>query len=417
MLANLRHAVRLMQRTRGLTAIALVSVAVGTSAAAVVFAAVKTVLIQPFPYARPQELVQIRTDDVRGNSHDDWVYWSDMRDAAERNSSFQSTGLYHFAIFNLAGGSNELPEALYGATVSSSLFSTLGVTPMLGRNILPEEDQPKHACVIELNYRLWVRRFHSDRGIAGKQVSMNGHACTVVGVMSAGFDFPLHFGAVRLQEPYIQFWAAPLPRPDQSVLDRRDDYGYAAVARLKSGVGAAAASQELGRISADLAREYPKSNTPRSLRAIPLVARSLGDSRTGLWLAFGASGLFMLIGCANVANLLLARGLSRQREFAIRFAVGANRAAVVRQLMTESCLLAGMGGLAGFALTTMAWRVLPAVAPISIPRLAAARADGPVLLFTIAVSMINGILFGILPAFRAADADTNYKLRDSGNRG
>jgi predicted permease len=417
MLSDIRYALRVMRRSPALTAVALASVAIGTSASAVVFAAVKSVLIRPFPYANASELVQIRTDDTRGNPHSDWVSWSDMRDAMARSASFDSSGTYHYAIFNLAGNSNALPEALYGLRVSASLFPTLGVKPMLGRNVLPEEDQPGHACVIILSYGLWARRFDSDRGILGRPVEVNGHACTVDGVMPPEFDFPIATAtSVRTPSPYLEFWAAPLPRPDQGQLQRRDDFGYGAVARLRSGVTAAQASLELAAISAELAREYPWSNQPRSLRALPLVERTLGASRAGLWLLFGAAGLFMLIGCANVANLLLARGLSRQREFAIRFALGANRGTVVRQLMTESCVLAVAGGLAGFLLTTIAWRVLPAIAPMSIPRLAAARADGSVFLFTLAISLLNGVLFGILPAFRAAEIDPNRRLRESGAR-
>jgi predicted permease len=418
MYTDVRHALRVMRRSPGLTAVALASVAIGTSASAVVFAAVKAVLLQPLPYARASELVEIRTDFQRGNPHEDWVSWSDMRDAAARSTSFDSSGTSAYAVFNLAGDSNSLPEALYGLTVSASLFPSLGVKPMLGRNILPEEDRPQHACVMMLSYGLWARRFHSDQSIVGRSVLGNGHACTVVGVMPPEFSFPMRLATtVRTPSPYIEFWDAPLRRPTEDQLQRRDDFGYGAVARLRNGVTAAQASQELARISAGLAREFPRSNQPRTLRAIPLLERSLGSSRAGLWLLFGAAGLFMLIGCANVANLLLARGLSRRREFAIRFAVGADRGAVVRQLMTESCVLAVAGGLAGFLLTALAWRVLPAIAPMSIPRLAAARADLEVFGFTVAISLLNGVLFGILPAFRAAELDPNRRLRESGGRG
>ncbi len=408
---------RVMRRSPGLTAVALASIAIGTSASAVVFAAVKAVLLQPLPYAKASELVAIRTDFQRGNPHEDWISWSDMRDAMERSISFDSSGTYNYAVLNLAGDSNTLPEALYGLRVSASLFPALGAKPMLGRNILPEEDQPQHACVVILSHGLWTRRFGSDHGIVGRSVPMDGHACAVVGVMPPEFGFPMRLATtVRTPSPYIEFWAAPLRRPKQEQLQRRDDFGYGAVARLKSGVTATQASQELASISVELAREYPLSNQPRSLRAVPLVERSVGTSRSGLWLLFGAAGLFMLIGCANVANLLLARGLSRQREFAIRFAVGADRAAVIGQLMTESCVLAIAGGLGGFLLTAIVWRVLPAVAPMSIPRLASARADEWVFGFTVTISLLNGILFGILPALRAAQLDPNRRLRESGAR-
>ncbi len=418
MFANVRHSLRLMRRSPGFTAVALLSIATGTGATAIVFAAVKAVLIEPFPYAQPSELVQVRTDDRRADPHGDWVSWSDMQDAARETTSFSSWATYRYAVFNLAGDSGALPESLYGLTVSASLFPTLGVTPMLGRNILPEEHQPKGACVIELSYGLWARRFNSDRAIVGRPVQMNGHACKVVGVMPPGFNFPMRLvTTVRTPDPYMEFWAAPGVRPDPELLRNREDFGYGAVARLRPGVAAAQASQELASISAELAREYPASNKDRSMRALPLVERNLGISRSGLWLALGAAAMFMLIGCVNVANLLLARGLSRHREFAIRFAVGADRAAIIRQLIGESTVLAALGGLAGFFLAALTWRVLPAFAPMSIPRLASARADVWVLVFTIAVSLVNGMVFGVLPAFRASQRDPHRRLRESGSRG
>jgi putative ABC transport system permease protein len=251
MLSDVRHALRLMRRSPALTAVALASVAIGTSASAVVFAAVKAVLLQPLPYAKASELVELRTDFQRGNPREDWVSWSDAKDAVERGASFDSSGTYHYAVFNLAGDSHTLPEALYGLTVSASLFPALGVKPILGRNILPEEDQPQHACVMILSYGLWTRRFDSDRSIVGRSVPVNGHACTIAGVMPPEFNFPLRLATtVRTPSPYIEFWAAPLPRPGEDALRRRDDFGYGAVARLKNGVTAVQASQELARISA-----------------------------------------------------------------------------------------------------------------------------------------------------------------------
>ena len=417
MAQTILHTLRLTRRNPAVTAVALASIAIGTSASAVVFAAVKTVLIQPFPYARPSELVQIRTDDLRSDSRQDWVNWSDMQEIARRSNSFASLGVSNYAILNLAGDANSLPEALYGLSISSSLFPTLGVKPMLGRNVLPEEDQPKHAQVILLSHGLWVRKFGSDRGVIGRTVQANGHAATIIGVMPPGFAFPMRLATtVRPPSPYSEFWAAPLP-VDKAKAQKREDYGYNGLARLKPGVTAAQASQEVAAISVELDREHPRARGFLALRAMPFVERSLGSSRTGLWLLFGASGLFMLIGCANVANLLLASGLSRQREFAIRVAVGANRSKIIRQLMIESSVLAVAGGIAGFILTALAWRLLPAIAPMSIPRLAAARADFPVFAFSVAISLLNGVLFGVLPAFRAAELDSNLRVRESTSGG
>ena len=417
MLGDVRYAFRTMRRAPATTAVALFSIAIGTGAEAVVFAAVKSVLIEPLPYKDAGRLVQIRTDATQGNSHQDWVAWSDMQDVARGNASLEGAGIYHYSVQNLEGDSSSMPEALFGVNVSASLFPVLGVKPMLGRNILPEEDQPKHATVVILSYGLWARRFNSDRGVLGRPVQMNGRAATIIGVMPPEFNFPMRMATtVRTPAPYTEFWAAPLPL-NPAAATTHEDYGYAAVARLREGVTTAQASQDLGRVSAEIAREFPVSHRGRSLRALPMVEQNLGASRTGLGLLFGAAGLFMLIGCANVANLLLARGLGRQKEFAIRFAVGAGRGRIVRQLIAESCVLAILGGLGGYLLTLIAWRLLPAIAPMSIPRLASARADGWVFAFTVVISLLNGVLFGILPALRASDRDPNRALREASGHG
>ncbi len=400
MAADLRHALRVLRRNPAVMLVALASIAIGTGAASIVFTAVKTVLIDPLPYRDPSRLVQFRTESVRGSSRQDWVARSDMRDVLRRGTSLDSLGLYHYTVLNLAGGSQWLPEALYGLTISSSLFPTLGVTPMLGRNVAPEEDQPNHSCVLLLNYGLWVRRFQSDRGVLGKTVQANGRACTIIGVMPPRFNFPMRLATtVRTPAPYTEFWAAPMTEPNTQAITSRQDFGFAAVARLRAGVSMEQAQQDILRISSDLSREFPNSNGDRSVRGVPMVERNLGASRSGLLLMLGAAGLFLLIGCANVANLLLARGVAREREFAIRFAVGANRGILLRQLMTESCVLGVAGGLAGYLLTRAVWAALPAIAPLSIPRLATARADGPVFLFTMAVALLNGSSSESCPRF------------------
>ena len=415
MFSDLRHAFRLFLRAPGLTSIALASIALSTGATAVVFTAVKAVLIEPLPYSNPAELVQLRTEfTIGGRSHADWVGWNDMQDVIRRNHSFESLGTYNYQLLNLEGDANALPEALYGLNVSASLFPTLGVKPMLGRNILPEEEQTGREREIILSYGLWARRFHSDRNIVGRTVQINHHDWVILGVMPPAFDFPLRI-ATTVQTPsgHMDFWSPHAVDPKES----RNAVGNGAVARLRKGVSPAQAEQELLSIGQQLAREYPLTNNDgRSLHLASFEERTFGDARAGLWLAFGATAVFMLIGCANVANLLLARGLARSREFAIRSALGAARGRIVRQLVTESCVLAILGGLAGYVLAMVAWTLLPALAPSAIPRLAAARADGWVLVFAVIVSILNGVLFGILPALRAANRDPADGLRGGGWR-
>jgi predicted permease len=414
-LRDLRHALRLLSHTPTLTAVALLSIAITVGATAVVFTAVKSVLIESLPYANAGELVQLRTENTKfGKSHADWVAWSDAQDILRSNRTFESIGVYQYRLFNLSGDAGSLPESLYGLGVTANMFSTLGVAPMLGRNILPEEDQPNRNNEMILSYGLWTRRFNSDRGVIGRSVEVNGHACTIIGVMPPGFDFPMRLATtVRTPSGHMDFWT-PIGK-DPSEEDRNS--GSGAVARLRKGVTPAQAEQDMRSISETLARRYPITNQYRVFHVGRVRERTLGFAQTGLLLLMAAAALFMLIGCANVANLLLARAFARHREIAVRLALGAGRGRIVRQLITESCVLAILGGLLGYALSVVAWNLLPAIAPMSIPRLAAARADGSIFVFTLVISLVNGLLFGIAPALRTARRDPALALNESGTRG
>ena len=411
-LKDMRLGFRLFRGTPVPTGIALLSIALSVGATAVVFTAVKRVLIDPLPYARASELVQLRSEfpKMREQSHGDWVFWNDTQELIRRTRTLESVGVYRNAIFDLAGGPDATPEALYGLKVTASLFPTLGVLPMLGRNILPEEDRPGHSDEMILSYGLWARRFNSDRSVVGRTVTVNGHSCLVIGVMPPEFNFPLRREAAHTPSPYVEFWAAPFAVP------ANPDAGVGAVARLRTGVSLAQARQDLTSISDTLAHDFPETNRDRILRLNLLRDRTVGIVTSGLLLLMAAAVLFMLIGCANVANLLLARGLARQREINVRLAVGAGKMRIVRQLLTESCVLAVLGGLGGYILTVAAWKVLPAVAPVSIPRLAAARADATILGFALALAIFNGILFGIAPALRLTKGQL-ISLGGFGSRG
>jgi predicted permease len=412
---DFRHALRVLSRTPTLTAVALFSIAITIGATAVVFTAVKSVLIEPLPYTNAGELVQLRTDNTKfGKSHADWVTWSDAQDILRSNRTFQSAGVYQYRLFNLSGDGGSLPESLYGLGVTANMFSTLGVAPMLGRNILPEEDQPNRNNVMILSYGLWTRRFNSDRAIVGRSVEVNGHVCTIIGVMPPGFDFPMRLATtVRTPSQHMDFWT---PIGKDPAKEERNS-GSGAVARLRKGVTPAQAEQDMQSISETLASRYPITNQYRVFHVGRIRDRFLGFAQTGLLLLMAAAAMFMLIGCANVANLLLARAFARHREIAVRLALGAGRGRIVRQLVTESCVLALLGGLLGYGLSVVAWSLLPAIAPMTIPRLATARADGSIFAFTLAISLINGLLFGIAPALRTAGRDPALALSESGTRG
>ena len=410
-LADIRLAFRLLRRTPSLTAIALLSIALSVGATAVVFTAVKAVLINPLPYARPGELVQFRTDFTNAEpSHGDWVFWNDTQELIRRTRTLQSMGIYRNAVFDLAGDPTTPPEALYGLLMTANLFPTLGVSPMLGRNILPGEDQPGHTEEMILSYGLWIRRFNGDRSVMGRTVKIDGRDCIVIGVMPRDFNFPMRRAAAHTPSPYVEFWAP------MRITAGTTSGGLGAVARLRPGVSLIEAQQDVASVSAALTREFPATNRDRILRVSLLRDRAVGSAANALWLLMAAAVMFLSIGCANVANLLLARGLVRQREIAVRIAIGAGSARIVRQLLTESCVLAVLGGLGGYLLTAAAWKILPAIAPESIPRLAAARADWTILGFALIIALINGILFGIAPALRAAGWTQANVARDFGLR-
>jgi putative ABC transport system permease protein len=401
-LQDVRLALRLSWRTPFVTAIILVSMAFSTAATAVIFTAVKSVLIDPLPYARPGELVQLRTEFANfdpSQTHADFVLGSDFKEIARRTRTLRSLGAYGNALSNLAGDASTPPEALYGLRVSASLFPTLGVTPMLGRNILPEEDQPGHAEVMILSFGLWQRRFNSDPSVVGRNITIDGHDCLVIGVMPPEFNFPLRRATAHTPSPYVEFWSA-LDAPGRASSGGAGALGL--VGRLRPGVSVAEAEQDLESIGTALSQEFPATNRDRTLRLGLLLDRQIGTARSAIWLLMAASVMFSLIGCANVANLLLARGMVRQREIAIRIAIGAGRGRIVRQLLTESCVLAVFGGMGGYLLTAAAWKIVLVLAPTGIPRLAAGRAGWAILGFALVAALINGILFGMAPALRAA---------------
>ena len=418
MLQDTRHAFRLLISTPAWSAIAIFSIALSVGATSVVFTAVKSVLIEPMPYARANELVQLRTENAKAGavqSHADWVSWNDMEDLGRDNHTLESVATYRYALFNLLGDAKSPPEALYGAAVTANLFPTLGVKPMLGRNILPEEDQLGRNNEMILSYGLWTRRFDSDRSVIGRSVEVNGHNCTIIGVMPQGFDFPMRLGTtVRTPSRYMDFWT---PLGIDPARTKRGTVGFSAIARLRPGVSLEQARQDVAAVATHLSRDYPATNQDRIVRVNRLIERTLGFAKTGLLLLMASAVLFMLIGCANVANLLLSRALARNREITIRLALGAGQSRIARQLITESCILALLGGLGGYILTLIAWTLLPSVAPMTIPRLAAARADASVLLFTLAISLWNGILFGLAPSFRTTHRGPVHALSEDGARG
>ncbi|HZS06017.1 MAG TPA: ABC transporter permease [Blastocatellia bacterium] len=410
MFQDLRFGARMMSRDKGFAAVVVITLALGVGASTAIFSVVRSVLLRPLPYAQPDRLLQFRFYYLPPVNHEQtWVAIRDVVDWREQSRSFERIGVYGYAVLNFS--EDGLPEAVYGLRVSADLLPALGVPPAMGRYFSPEEDQPGRNHVIILSDDLWRRRFGADPGIVGKTVRANQENYTVVGVMPAGFNFPLRMATtVRLPSQQMGYW---YPLGLDARRSSRAEAGYGAIARLKPGATFAQAQAEMEQIAARLAGQYPQTNAGRELRMVPLKDQFVGDVRLTLIILLGAVALVVLIACANIASLLLVRADGRRREMAIRQSLGAGRLRLVRQALTESMLLALSGGAVGVLLARWALPTLLRLSPQAIPRLAETRVDGSVLGFTLAVSILAGLIFGLAPAWAAAKGGLNEVLKQS----
>jgi predicted permease len=406
---DLRYGARGLLRQPGFTAVVVITLALGIGANTAIFSVVKAVLIRPLPYLQPDRLVQFRSYFPAINNEQAWVNARDAIDWREQSQSFERIGIYGYAVLNFSEG--DLPEAIYGLRVSAELLPALGVPPALGRYFLPEEDQPGRNHVIILSDDVWRRRFGADEGIVGKTIRVSQEDYVVVGVMPPGFNFPLNMPTTaKLPSQQMGYWY-PLGL-DVNKLNRADA-GLTAIARLKPGVSNGQAQTEMNVLTARLARDNPQTNAGREVRLISLNDQVVGGVRLTLFILFGSVGLVVLIACANIANLMLVRGDGRRREIAIRQALGASCWRLMRQTLIESLLLAVSGGVVGLIMAQWALPLLLRLSPQAIPRLIEARVDVGALSFTIAVSVIAAVLFGLFPAWRATRTNLNQDLKHS----
>ena len=401
-LQDLRYGARTLRRHPAFALVGIITLALGIGANAAIFSVVNAVLLRPLPWHEPDRAVMIWS---RWTAFDKtWVSEGEVVDYRRRGQTLAEVAAWSDGQVNLTGDGE--PERVSAASVTANVFSTLGVTPLIGRTFTAAEDVSNGPDLVVLGYSLWTRRYAADSTVVGRSIQVNGRPYQVTGVMPPGFVLPTDF---ENPQP-TQLWT-PL-RLDPATSDH-GNHGLYAAARLKPGATAQQAADELHRIARDMTREgfYPVQMQFDAL-AVSLSDEVLGGVRRAIWLLFGAVGFLLLIACANVANLLLARAEGRQREIAVRAALGAGGARVVRQLLTEGLVLTGGAVLVGVALAFAGVRFLAWWNPANIPRVADVTLDLRVLTFTAAVALVTSILFSVAPAFRALSLDLNDSLKD-----
>ena len=400
LLQDLRYGARTLRKSPGFTLVAVVALALGIGANTAMFSVVDSVLLRPLPYAEPESLLKIYTS--MPQFRDASISYPNFLDWQQRSRSFEAMAAYRSTSFNLTGSAN--PERLRGEMASATIFPVLGIKPVIGRAFTSDEDRKGGAQVAVLTSSFWKTRFGSDPQIIGRTLTLDEKLYTIVGVVPSD-NVILRRTSVIIP---IGQWSEPL------FWDRSVGMGTRGLGRLKPGISVQQAQSELDGVAAGLAREYPKDNKDRGIYAVSLHDDLVGDVRTPLLVLLGAVGFVLLIACANVANLLLARSNARAREFAIRGALGATRSRVMKQLLTEGLLLAVAGGALGLVLAAGLNAIFAAKLANQLPRADQIHLDGSVLAFTAFVSLLASLLFGITPALQSARSDLNKILKEGG---
>ena len=415
---DLRYALRMLRRSPVSTFIIIASLAIGIGANTAIFSVVNGVLLKPLPYPSPDRLAVLWLRSPGINIPEDWPSPGQFIDVRAENRSFQEMSISQGRSGTLLG--REQPERVELLLTSSSLFNLLGARPLHGRLLLPEDDVPGKAPVVILSHGFWQRVFAADPAIVGRSITLNGVAngsgadknqFTVAGVLGPEFllnaEIMPTVASIRQMDLFL-----PLPLGADAV-NRRGDENYNLMARLKDGVTMEQADADVSAIAARI-RDKDKRDRTFTIDVVPLLDQVVGNVRRAVLVLLGSVALVLLIACANVANLLLTRATARQKEVAIRTALGAGWQRLVRQLLTESVLLGVIGGTIGLLVANAALYVVRTVNPGNIPRLDVIAIDGPVLVFTFAVSILTGIVFGLAPAYRAAHPDLNNALKAGG---
>ena len=409
LLKEIRYAIRGLLKQPGFTAIAVITLALGIGANTAMFSVINAVLLRPLPYHEPDRLVTIWEESPQRGMYEIPVSFANLRDWIDQNHVFDQISAYTFTNLNLTGAGE--PARLDTLRSSANLFSLIGAKPMLGRVFVPEEDKEGASHVVILGHGLWQSRFGSDPRIVGQTLTLNNQSYTVVGVMSSGFNFPVGFGYLGkvINDPIDLY----VPLAASGKESARGNYSFFSIGRLKPGVTIEQARAEMTTIESRLEQQYPEGNSGIGVKLVSTQEQTVKEIRPALLVLLGAVAFLLLIACANIANLLLARATARQKEMAIRAALGASRGRVLRLLLTESLTLSLVGGCLGFLLAVWGTRALIGLAPDNIPRMNEIGVDARVYGFTLAVSIVTGLLFGLIPALHAARPDLNDALKDA----
>ncbi|HEY6205335.1 MAG TPA: ABC transporter permease [Chthoniobacterales bacterium] len=400
---DIRFAFRKLRQSLGFSSAAILTLGLGIGATTAIFSLVNGVLLRPLPYAEADRIIYLAGENREHGISDSNVSVLDFQDWQNHSQAFAKMALFWSGGAAFAAGAGE-PERVPRAGVTRDFFDVIGVQPMLGRAFLAEEEQSQEIRVAILGERLWQRRFGSDRDIIGKTITINAQPVTVIGVMPAGFDFPFD----------SEVWT---PAGIDMAQERRDNRSYFALGRLKSGVDLKQAQIQFSALSQQLAQAFPETNKGWDTKLTPLRDRLVRSVRPSLLVLLGAVVLVLLIACANIANLLLARAAARQKEVAIRSALGASGARILRQMLTESIVLSIFGGGLGVLLSVWLTQVLISISPPDSPRFGEVSLDYRVLGFAIALSVLTGILFGLAPALQASRLNVTSSLNEGGRGG
>jgi predicted permease len=399
LLQDMRYGLRSLRKNPGFAAVAVLTLALGVGANSTIFSFVNGVMLRPLPYREPGRLVLLDETAPKRGITSMGVSFPNFVDWREQNRVFEDVASYTEGSYTLVGGGE--PAQVRGARVTSGLFEVLGVAPVLGRTVRPEEDRPDNDTVVILGHGLWRSRFGGDPGVVGQSISINNRPHTVIGVMPPDFKFP----------EVADLW---LPLALDERRWTRNDHGLGALARLKTGVTLEQAQAEMASVARSIEEQNPVTNDGLSVSVTGLREGLVGGYRRGLLILLGVVGFVLLIACVNVANLLLARSSARQKEISIRAALGAGRWRIMRQLITESLLLGAAGGALGLVLAVWGMELLLAAVPVEFPFWMKFGLDGRVLAFTACVSLLTGIVFGAAPALQASKVDLNEALKDGG---